>query len=108
VVGGLISAPPLAAADEPVVLTLAANGSRNTRPFTVKQHWEIRWDSTRGITVSAVRADADPTDPLATLPVASGAQFTPGKGSTYVESGGAYYLKIVAVGDWTVSVVQLP
>lgn len=97
-----------ATAEEQIVQKLSANGSRSLRPFEVKPHWEIRWDSKQGIVVAVMRVDADPKDPIAKLPVASGSQMTPGSGSTYVEPGGHYYLQITSMGDWTITVVQLP
>ena len=33
-----------AAEDGMVVFDLSGNGTRNTRPFTVQNKWEIRWD----------------------------------------------------------------
>jgi hypothetical protein len=99
---------PAWAAEEQIVFTQSANGTRNTRPFTIKPHWEIRWVSKEGIVVSVVPADPDQKNPLAKLPIASGTQLTPGDGSTYIERGGKFYLSITSMGDWTITVVQLP
>ena len=61
-----------------------------------------------GIAVAVMLADPDPKNMMGKLPVASGAQMVPGSGSTYVEAGGHYYLKVDSYGDWTITVVQLP
>jgi hypothetical protein len=94
-------------AEEVSVLNLSANGARNTRPFSVKDHWEIRWNNADTmLMVTVLRAHANGA--LESLPVATGSQFKPGVGSTYIEKGGDYYLNINASGDWTITVVQLP
>jgi len=99
---------PAWSAEETIVQQLAAGGARSLRPFTIKPHWEIRWTSKDAIAISVLLADADPKNPLAKLPVASGSQMTAGSGSTYVEPGGHYYLQITSMADWTITVVQLP
>lgn len=95
----LLSGPAFA---EEVILKEAANGTRNLRPFTVKDGWELRWDAT-GDHFSAwiFSQNGDPVDSLAK-------QRKPGSGSSYYPKGGTYHLRINAVGDWTVTVVQLP
>ena len=96
-----------AAESETTILEVSGNGTRNTRPFTVKAHWEIRWsaqDSTLIITVYR----ADPKNELDAVGVGSASQLKPGHGSSYFDPGGRYYLNIADTGDWTVTVVQLP
>ncbi|MBA2487359.1 MAG: hypothetical protein H0V35_14955 [Nitrospira sp.] len=66
-----------AAAEESTVFTLAANGSRNTRPFTVKDHWEIRWTvPERMLSVTVYRSN--PKNDLDGLGVATVSQLKPG------------------------------
>lgn len=89
------------------VFELSGNGSRNTRPFTVKDHWEIRW-STPGNAFALTIYRADPKDELDALGVGSASQHKPGTGSSYFDAGGHYYLKITSTGDWTITVTQLP
>lgn len=95
------------AADEIPILTLSANGARNTRPFTVKDHWEIRWSNPSSVLMVTVLR-SNPQNDLDAIPVAVGSQLKPGEGATYVEKGGQYYLNINGMGDWSISVVQLP
>ena len=98
----LVMASPASAADETVVLELAANGQRNTRPFTVRDRWEVRWDL-RGEMVTVMIRDPD-----GKFVTAGGQQEKPGRGASYQPKGGTYYLDITGMGDWTVTVVQLP
>lgn len=104
----LLVAAPSWAVDETIVFSQSANGTRTLRPFEVKAQWEIRWQSADPIAVTVFRADGKENDPLSKLPVASGSQTKGGKGSTYVPQGGHYYLQIMSMGEWTISVVQLP
>ncbi len=89
------------AAEEPVVFTQSANGSRALRPFTVKDHWETRWSSTKEITVWKLDREGEPLERLAHTTI-------PGTGATYQAKGGTFSLKIVSQGEWTITVVQLP
>jgi len=108
VLAGLFIGSSATAGDERVLFTQAATGTRTLRPFVVQSHWEIRWTCKDGIAVAVMLADPDPKNMMGKLPVASGAQMVPGSGSTYVEAGGHYYLKVDSYGDWTITVVQLP
>jgi hypothetical protein len=90
------------AADEQVIQQLSANGSRNTRPFTVKDAWELRWDAKSDLFSASLYTDkGEPVESLAS-------QRKAGPGSTFYPKGGSYFVKITALGDWTISVVQLP
>jgi len=95
-------AAPAWSADEQIVISQSANGSRSTRPFTVHDRWEIRWDAKADhFSVTLFSATGDILDSLAS-------QRKPGTGSTFYPKGGAYFLKVISGGDWTISVVQLP
>jgi hypothetical protein len=97
----------LAAETESTVFELSGTGTRNTRPFDVKHHWEIRWKTNEaGFTVLLYQADAK--ESLSTLPISTASQPKPGSGSTYIDQGGRFYLGISSKGDWTITVVQLP
>ena len=90
------------AADEQVIFTQAANGTRNTRPFTATAGWEVRWETARGdISIWILDKEGNPIEHAAT-------QERPGKGSSYYAKPGIYSLKINSRSDWTISVVQLP
>lgn len=101
--GCLLAVATLAsAADEQVVFQQSANGVRNTRPFTVHDRWELRWDN-KGPLLSITIRQAD--GKLA----GGGAMATqPGTGASFEPQGGTYYLAVNGQGDWTVTVVQLP
>jgi hypothetical protein len=89
-------------ADEQIVQQVSGNGSRNLRPFTVKDHWEIRWDSKGpALNISVRQNDGE-------LVQGGGSQREPGKGATYQPKGGTYFLDVMGMGDWTITVVQLP
>ena len=93
-----------AAEDGTVVFDLSGNGTRNTRPFTVQNKWEIRWDmKTDHFALHLYTATGEAQG---MLPV--GSQDGPGRGATFRPDGGNYYLKIIAKGDWHIMVVQLP
>lgn len=50
----LVLVTPCSAADESggqIVLKEFANGSRSLRPVTVRNKWEVRWDSTEGASI---------------------------------------------------------
>jgi hypothetical protein len=83
------------------ILKESANGSRSLRPFTVQDMWELRWDSSSGISVFLY---TDKGKGVATLASSD----KTGTGSTFHPTGGLYFLKIISRGDWTVTVVQLP
>ena len=104
----MILAAPVWASEEQVVLRQSANGIRTLRPFDVQSQWEIRWQSEDALAVTAYRADAKESDPLSKLPIATGSQTKGGHGATYIPQGGKFYLQIISMGDWTITVVQLP
>lgn len=90
------------AEDGQVIQQVSANGQRNLRPFTVKDKWEIQWNS-KGelLSISIYKPDGE-------LFSAGAMQQNPGSGSSYQPKGGEYYLHVSGMGDWTVTVVQLP
>lgn len=92
------------AANEQVIFSQSANGTRNTRPFTVNDRWELRWD-VKGpkLTVYLFTAAGEAQG---MLPIVT--QDKPGSSSSYYPKGGSYYLKVITDSEWTISVVQLP
>jgi hypothetical protein len=83
------------------VLRESAEGSRTLRPFTVQDGWELRWESSAGLSLFLLNEKGDPIDSLASTRKA-------GTGSTYHQKGGRYSIKVVTLGEWTISVVALP
>ena len=89
-------------AEEQVVQETSGNGTRNLRPFKVRDHWEIRWHAKDGDIAIFI------TNPNSGVPQQAAGQDKPGSGSSYQPKGGTYFLRVVATGDWTVTIVQLP
>ena len=85
-----------------VLQEVSANGQRNLRPFTVKDKWEIQWDS-KGtlLTITLFTADGKTSSIAAS-------QDGPGSGSSYQPKGGEYFLQVTGTGAWTIKMVQLP
>lgn len=92
------------AAEEQIIQQFTGNGTRSTRPFTVQDRWELRWDA-RGTSLQIYEVKPD-GEPISLAPAAS--QTKPGSGSSYRPKGNTLYLRILSDGDWTITVVQLP
>ncbi len=83
-----------------VVKNFAGTGGRNTRPFTVKDGWEIQWDVKGDIfQLFLYTANGD----MVGVPAN---QQGSGKGSSYQAKGGQYYLQVNAIGKWNIDIVQ--
>ncbi len=87
-------------AQDTVVREFSGSGGKNTRPFTVKNGWEIHWDAKGDIfQLYLYTANGD----MAGVPAN---QQGSGKGSSYQAKGGHYYLQVNALGNWAIKVVQ--
>lgn len=87
-------------AQDTVVKTFTGSGGKNTRPFTVKDGWEIQWDAKGDIfQLFLYTANGDMVDVPAN-------QQSSGKGASYQAKGGEYYLQVNAIGNWAIEVVQ--
>lgn len=74
----------LAAERGQVVQKVLAKGQRNLRPFTVKDNWEILWDSKGpAFSITLHRAEGTMLDVVAT-------QKGRGSGSSHQDKGGEY------------------
>ncbi|BFU90112.1 MAG: hypothetical protein NTAFB01_12990 [Nitrospira sp.] len=87
------------AAVEQVVQQFSANGSRTTRPFTVKDGWEVRWTSEKSIGLFAVNEQGETIAEIGSADA--------GPGSTYQAKGGTFSIQIISGGKWTITVVQV-
>lgn len=83
-------------------MSLAANGSRNTRPFTVKDRWEIRWENKGPVLTISVKTGEGKLVP------GGGSSTAPGTGQSFQPKGGQYFLEINGMGEWSIQVIQLP
>ncbi len=98
---GLLLGGMALAAEEAIVQQLTANGSRTTRPFTVKDGWEVRWTTTNDLSLFLLDDQGQPLQAL-------GHSLGDAGGATYHAKGGTYSLRISSNAHWTVTVVQLP
>lgn len=104
VLGVLMHGMSLAAANGRTVIQEASgNGTRSLQPFSVDGQWELQWDL-KGQSIEVYLRQSS-GELVSVTPMA--AQKKPGKGSTFYPQGGYFYLRVIADGDWTLSVVQL-
>ncbi len=90
-----------ALAEDTVIQTFTGSGGKNTRPFVVKDGWEIQWDARGDIfQLFLYRADGE----MEGVPAN---QQGSGKGASYQAKGGQYYLQVNAIGNWTINIVQV-
>jgi len=91
----------LLSANTNVISTFSGSGGKNTRPFVVKQGWEIQWDASGDIfQLYLYTASGE-------LVGVSANQMGPGKGSSYQANAGKYYLQVNAMGRWKINIVQV-
>lgn len=103
-----------------IILTKTGQGASALRPFTVNDEWEIQWDAA-GTTFNLIlhpveihgltSKSADTPAPTQTLKETMAMSPTivtmsGGAGTHYVPKGGKYYLDIMAINQWTISIVQ--
>lgn len=87
---------------EDIIAKESASGSRNLRPFTVKDGWEVRWESSDQLYIFLHDQQGNTLGKAASQPKA-------GSGQSYQPKGGTYFLSVVAsTSAWTITVVQLP
>ncbi len=97
-----LAALPFTAAGESPVVTAEGSGGRTLRPFTVADQWELQWNARGGMFQAYLFDDAN-----GEMVGIIANQLKDGPGASYQRKGGRYYLQINALGDWTVTVVQL-
>lgn len=97
----LFAALVLTLAHAQTVQTYEGNGLQNLRPFTVNDHWEVRWNA-RGDFFSLYLHDEH-----GNLVDVHANQSGAGSDSTYTPRGGRYYYQVNAIGPWTLEIVQL-
>lgn len=83
------------------IFQYSGSGMKTTRPFTVNSSWELQWDADGMIFQAYLyKEDGELADLLAN-------QQGEGKGSSYCPKTGTFYLKINAMGNWTVKAVRV-
>ncbi len=99
--GILVFVTGSAFSQDTVLKAFSGSGGKNTRPFTVKDGWEIQWDANGDIfQLFLYTANGD----MAGVPAN---QQGAGEGASYQAKGGQYYLQVNAIGNWTIKIVQL-
>ena len=99
--GSPFALPPALGCVEKGVQTFSGKGAHTTRPFAVKEGWEIQWEGKGNfLSIYVHTKDGNLIDLAAN-------QQGVGKGSAYQPQGGTYFLKINGLGEWTIKVVQL-
>ena len=84
-----------------IVKTFSGSGAKNTRPFAVKDGWEIQWDAKGDIfQLYLYTANGD----MKGVPAN---QQGAGKGTSYQPKAGKYYLQVNAMGDWAIRIVPV-
>jgi hypothetical protein len=87
-----------------VVARFSSSGAKTTRPFSVSGSWEVRWETSAEVFfLNGFEAG----NPRSTYPAMITGPNAPSRGSSYIDRGGRYYLKIQSSGPWTVTVVRV-
>ena len=87
-------------AQDVVVQTFSGSGGLNTRPFTVKDGWEIQWDAKGDIFQLYLYTSGGDMEGVPANQQGSG------KGASYQAKGGNYYLQVNALESWTIKIIQ--
>jgi hypothetical protein len=95
----ITSAPP-PSATEPVLARWTGVSMMTTRPFHVDGSWELQWSVSTGHFSVWVVKDAGERKLVAS-------QTESGSSSSYVSTGGDYYLEVEAEGPWTIKAVSV-
>ena len=100
----LVSMPSALALDEQIIQQVSGRGHQHLEPFTVTDDWELRWEYRSEVENNLFQLvlQSLPAD----LPVDSVTRNGPTHGSKHQKNGGTYYLKVISMGKWTVTVVQ--
>ena len=80
------------------VAEFSGPGATETETFTVREGWQIHWDSQSDTFSLAIRGDRD----FGTVVELD----EPTSGITAPVGGGEFFLEISAEGDWSISVLQ--
>jgi len=75
-------------------------GASDTRPFTVKDKWEVSWSCAGPAKISLKSTQGR-------APLLLSDTTSPSMGSTYEEKGGEYSLQISSTWPWEVAVTQV-
>jgi hypothetical protein len=80
------------------------NGLQTTRPFNMPGSWEFQWDSKGFFQVMLYHKGESSGE---TMPNIIANQTNSGRGNSYVDKGGDYYLVVNALGPWKARAVLI-
>jgi hypothetical protein len=80
------------------VATFSGDSNQTTSSFTVREGWDINWESTGTAFAFAIKGDRD----FGTVINLT----EPGSGITSPTGAGSYYLEVTATGPWTIEITQ--
>jgi hypothetical protein len=83
------------------IATFSGSGGKNTRPFTSIGPWEIQWDA-KGDLFQLMLYTA--SGEMTGIPAN---QQGSGKGTSFQPKAGKYYLKVNAIGTWSIKIVPV-
>ena len=81
-----------------MVAQFTGDGDQDTNDFTVKEGWEIRWETTGATFKFAITGTQD----LGTVVDHPGE----GGGSTFPTGSGTFRIHVTAQGQWTIRIVD--
>jgi hypothetical protein len=100
----LVSIPVSLARDEQIIQQVSGQYHQHLEPFTVNDDWEFRWENKAeaGNNLFEIVLQSSATDAPVDLVTQKGS----GQGAKHQKKGGTYYLKVISMGKWTITVVQ--
>jgi hypothetical protein len=100
----LVSIPVSLARDEQIIQQVSGKFHQHLEPFTINDDWEFRWDNKAnvGSDLFEIILQSTATD----APVDLVTQKGTGQGAKHQKKGGTYYLKVMSMGKWNITVVQ--
>lgn len=84
-----------------VIAQYSGNGIKSTRPFSVDGSWEVQWEASGQVFQIYLYTQSGRM--AGVLANQQGA----GTGSSYQPKSGKYYLKINAMGNWNVKIINV-
>jgi hypothetical protein len=87
-------------AEDSIIKEWSGNGTKTTRPITIKTAWEIQCNAKKGIIINLYDKDGNFVKGVAS-------QMEAGKGSSYVSTKGTFCLEITSFDDWGIKIVEV-
>ena len=100
----LVNIPASLARDEQIIQQISGKMHQHLEPFAIDDDWELRWDykGEVGNDLFQIVLQSIPTD----RPTDTVTQHGSGQGAKHQKRGGTYFLKVMSMGKWTITVVQ--